>query len=56
MMGLGMLCARRAAILAALAGGFVVAVLGAGVCSEGIVWGGGALVGAVKGGIAYLVG
>ena len=50
-MTLGMLCARRMAIVAALTGGFVFAVLGAGVCSEGIVRGGGYLIAAIKGGV-----
>lgn len=50
-MSLGMLCARRAAIVAALAGGTMVAVLGAQLCAEGIVWGGGACAGAIKSGL-----
>lgn len=54
-MGLGMLCARRAAIVAALAGGLAVAVAGAGLCAEGVVWGGGACLDAVRSGIAWLL-
>lgn len=54
-MTLGMLCARRAAILAALAGGFTVAVLGAGLFADGVVRGGSACLGAIKAGIAYLL-
>lgn len=54
-MTLGMLCARRAAIVAALAGGLTVAVLGAGLCADGVMWGGGAFIGTLKSGVAYLL-
>ncbi len=54
-MSLGMLCARRTAIVAALAGGFTIAVLGAGLCAEGVVWGGSALMSEIKAGIAYFL-
>lgn len=50
-MGLGILCARRAAIIAALAGGTMIAVLGAQLCAEGIVFGGNACVGVIKSGL-----
>lgn len=54
-MSLGMLCARRAAVLAALAGGFVIAVLAAGLFAEGVVWGGAAFLDAIKGLIGDLL-
>ena len=50
-MGLGMLCARRAAIVAALAGGTMIAVLGAQLCAEGIVMGGSACAGVIRSGL-----
>lgn len=50
-MTFGMLCARRAAILAALAGGFMVAVLGAGLCAKGVAWGGGTMIDAIRSGL-----
>lgn len=53
-MELGILCARRIAILAALAGGFMIAVLGAGVVTTGILWGGGACLNAMRSLLASL--
>lgn len=51
-MTLGMLCARRAAILAALTGGLVVAVLGAGLFAQGVVWGGSACLDVIRSAVA----
>ena len=46
------LCGRRTAIIAALAGGFVIAVLAAGMCARGVVWGGGVCATALRSGLA----
>lgn len=47
-MTLGLLCVRRVAIVAALCGGFMIAVAGAGICSQGIVTAGSVCLGVVQ--------
>ena len=51
-MGFYILCGRRLAIVAALAGGFMIAVAGAGLCAKGIVRGGSACLDAMRSGLA----
>lgn len=50
-MSFGMLCARRTAIVAALAGGTMIAILGAQLCADGLVMGGTACAGVIKSGL-----
>lgn len=47
-MTFGMLCARRMAIVAALVGGAVIAMIGARLCADGIVWSGSAFAGVIR--------
>ena len=52
-MALCMVCARRCAMLAALAGGTMIAVALTGWCANGIVWGGSAGAGVIRSGLGW---
>lgn len=51
-MDLVSLCARRAAIIAALTGAFLIAVLSAGLGARGVLWGGRTFAAALRSGLA----